>query len=93
VGLAIVAMVAAGWRKPARPTADRARARLPQFARRGVALEEFHAPMYHAAPWWRRVWSVIASSGLALILGGLVATVVGTGAAYLVITLSRMLKR
>lgn len=49
--------------------------------------------MYHAAPWWRRVWSVIASSGLALILGGLVATVVGTGAAYLVITLSRMLKR
>jgi hypothetical protein len=93
VGLAIVAMIAAGWRKPARVTADRARARLPRFARTGVALEEFQAPMYHAAPWWKRLWSVVASSALGLMMGGIVATVVGAGAAYLVITLTRLLKQ
>jgi hypothetical protein len=93
VGLAILAMVAAGWRKPARVTADRARARLPQLARRGVAMEELQAPLYRGAPWWKRLWSIVAGSAMGLVLGGVLATVVGAGSAFVVIALTRMLKQ
>jgi hypothetical protein len=49
VGLAIVALIAAGWRKRARATADPARARLPSRAPVGIPMEEVHAPLYRPA--------------------------------------------
>jgi hypothetical protein len=56
-------------------------------------MESMQAPAYRAAPWWKRVWSVVASSTLALMLGGVVATVIGAGAAYIVVTLTRLLRQ
>jgi uncharacterized protein YcfJ len=56
-------------------------------------MEALHAPAYHAAPWWKRLWSIVAGSALGLVLGGVIATVVGAGAAFVVVTLTRMLKQ
>jgi hypothetical protein len=92
-GLAIVSMVAAGWRKPARATADPARARRPRRAPVGIPMEELHAPLYRPATIWRRVWSLCAGSVVAVVTGAVLATFLGFGFAYTVVTLSTMLKR
>lgn len=92
-GLAIVALIAAGWRKPARATADPARARRPSSAPVGVEVSEIKAPMAHRSPWWRRLWSVVAGSVLAIWVGAVLATIIGIGTAALIITLTNMLKR
>jgi len=92
-GLAILALIAAGWRKPARATADPARARRPSSAPAGVEVSEVKAPMARRSPWWRRLWSIVASSILAVWVGAVAATIIGFGTAALVITLTNMLKR
>jgi hypothetical protein len=92
-GLAIVALIAAGWRKPARATADPGRARRPLDAPAGLEVTEMQAPLARRSRWWRRLWSLVASSVLAVWVGAIVATIVGFGTAMLVITLTNMLKR
>ena len=92
-GLAIVALIAAGWRKPARATADPARARRPSSAPAGVEVSEVRAPLARRSPWWRRLWAVVAGSVLAVWVGAVVATIIGFGTAALVITLTNMLKK
>ncbi|MEO6156221.1 MAG: hypothetical protein ABIQ39_01175 [Ilumatobacteraceae bacterium] len=92
-GLAIVALIASGWRKPARATADPARAHRPSRAPIGIPLEETPVPMYRPASMWRRLWSIVGGTGLALVTGAVLATVVSFGAAYFVVTLSHMLKK
>jgi hypothetical protein len=92
-GLAILALIAAGWRKPARATADLARARRPMRAPIGSELAPVRAPLNPHIPWWRRLWSVIATSVLAIWMGAVLATLIGFGLAYLVITLTSLLKR
>jgi hypothetical protein len=92
-GLAIVALIATGWRKPARATADPARARRPRSATTGLEVAELKAPMARRSPWWRRLWSIVAGSVLAVWIGAVVATILGFGTAWLVITLTNMLKR
>jgi hypothetical protein len=92
-GLAIVAMIAAGWRKPARATADPARARRPARAPVGIPLAESRAPLYRPASLWRRLWALAASSAMALVTGALLATLVAFAMAYGVVVLSTMLKR
>jgi hypothetical protein len=92
-GLAIVALIASGWRKPARATADPARARRPLRAAVGVEVAEVKAPIAHHSRWWRRLWSVAASGVLAVWLGAILATLIGFGSAWIVITLTDMLKR
>jgi len=93
VGLAIVALIAIGWRKPARATADVARARRPLRAPTGAELHELQAPLYTPTSIWRRIWSLVASSALAVWLGAVTATVLGFASAWIVITLTSMLKR
>jgi hypothetical protein len=88
-----VALIAAGWRKPARATADVARARWPRRVRTGAQLAAVTAPLAQRTRWWRRLWSVVAGSVLAVWIGAVVATVIGFGLAGLVITLTSMLKR
>ena len=92
-GLAIVALIAAGWRKPARATARSLRAHpsLRPTERFGVTAVE--APAYRHPRWWRRLWSVVAGSVLAVWTGAITATIIGFGAAWMVIRLSEMLKR
>jgi len=93
VGLAIVALIAAGWRKRARATADPARARLPSRAPVGIPMEEVHAPLYRPASIWRRVWSLGAGTVIAIVTGAVLATFLGFGLAFAVITLTEMLKK
>lgn len=92
-GLAIVALIATGWRKTARATAAPARARRPMRAHVGLEVAEQPAPMHRRVPVWRKVWAVGASAGLAVWVGAITATVLGFGVAWLVITLTGMLKR
>jgi hypothetical protein len=92
-GLAIVALIATGWRKTARATANPARARRPDRAPTGVEVVTVDTPMDHHAHTLKRVWSVVAASALAVWVGAIVATVLGFGVAYAVITLTHMLKR
>jgi hypothetical protein len=93
-GLAIVALIASGWRKPARATANppRARSERPHL-REGPQLVEHKAPLVTRIPLWRRVWAVVASGGLALWVGAVAATVIAFGAAWIVVTLTDMLKQ
>lgn len=93
VGLAILALIAAGWRKPARATADPSRARLPHRAKRGVPVEEVHTPSYRRTPIWVRIRAAAAGSVMAVILGAVTATLVGYGAALFVIRLTDMLRK
>ncbi|MFN8024001.1 MAG: hypothetical protein U0Q03_20890 [Acidimicrobiales bacterium] len=95
-GLAIVALIAAGWRKPARATVDPTReGRRSRAARERAALEleETSTDLAGGASPWRKVWAVVASSGLALVTGAIIATVVSFGIAFTVIRLTDMLKR
>lgn len=91
--MAIISLIAAGWRKPARATADPARALRPGRAPVGIPLEEAAAPLYRPTSVWRRVWALFAGSVMAVVSGALLATVAGFGVAYVVITLSTMLKK
>ena len=92
-GLAIVALVATGWRKPARVTADPARARQPSRAPVGLEVTDVEAPTYRRPRLYRRVWAVLASSVLAVWVGAITATVIGFVAALMVIRLTEMLNR
>jgi hypothetical protein len=48
---------------------------------------------YHAAGPLRRVRAAVASSGLAIIIGAVVATVTAFSLAWMVVTLTDLLKR
>jgi len=91
--LAIVGLVAAGWRKPARATANPARAMLPRRARVGLPVEETRATLHRRPQWWRKIWALVAGSTMAVLTGMIVATVIAFGASWVVITLSHMLKK
>jgi heme A synthase len=92
-GLAIVALVLAGWRKTARaqPKGPRSPAATP----RRVPFEVTHgvARPYQPAGVVRRVWAAIASSGLAIVIGVILATVTAFSLAWMVVTLTDLLKR
>jgi hypothetical protein len=92
-GLAVVALIFAGWRKTARAQARRPR-RVTDSPPRRVphTIEAAAAPPYHAAGPLRRVWAVVASSGLALVIGAVLATVTAFSLAWAVTTLTELLK-
>jgi hypothetical protein len=92
-GLAIVALVLAGWRKTAR--AQPKGSRSPITSPRRVPFEITHgiARPYHAAGLLRRVWAVVASSGLAVVIGVVVATVTAFSLAWVVVTLTDLLRQ
>ena len=94
VGLAMVALLAAGWRKTARATA-RAPRRAPIVRRKWVpiGIGETTVPLYRRPNVIRRVWAVVASSGLAVVTGAILAVVLAFGTAYLVVTLTDLLKQ
>jgi ABC-type nitrate/sulfonate/bicarbonate transport system permease component len=92
-GLAVVALVLAGWRKTARAQPKGARSptrpprRVPFEVTQGVARP------YHSAGLLRRVWAVVASSSLAIVIGAVLATVIAFSLAWMVVTLTDLLKR
>ena len=91
VGLAIAALIATGWRRSARASADLER--LPPPPDAAAPLAETPAPLDAPTPWLKKVWSAVAGFGLAIWVGAAAATIIGFGTAYLVITLTDMLKR
>lgn len=93
-GLALVALVLAGWRKTARPTAGSHR-RDPLVRRpwEPVGVAETTTSLYKRPSLLRRVWAVVAGSGLAIVIGAVLAVVIAFGTAYLVITLTDLLKQ
>ncbi|MEP7112662.1 MAG: hypothetical protein ABI862_05315 [Ilumatobacteraceae bacterium] len=91
--LAILALVAAGWRKPARATANPARALRPKRARVGLSVMEADVALHRRTEWWRKVWALFATSTMAAVAGVIAATLIGFGASWMVITLSHMLKK
>ncbi len=93
-GLAVVALVLAGWRKNARAT-PRIPRRAPIVRRPWVpiGIAETTTPLYKRPGLLRRVWSIVASSAIAVVMGAVVATVTAFGLAYIVITLTDLLKQ
>ena len=59
----------------------------------GIPLEDVHAPLYRPASIWRRVWSLMAGSAIAVVTGAVLATFLGFGFAYAVVRFSDMLKK
>ena len=58
-----------------------------------MPIAQLPAPLYRPTPWWRKVWSIIAGSVLAVIMGAVIATVVAFAVAWSVITLTDMLRQ
>lgn len=94
LGLAILALALAGWRKNARAV-PRLPRREPIVRRRWVpiGIAPTVVPLYKRAGPLRRVWAVVASSAIAIVLGAVIATVVAFGLSYVVITLTDLLKQ
>ena len=92
-GLAVVALVLAGWRKTARAQPKGPRSPVASPRRVPVELTHSVARPYHAAGPLRRVWAVVASGGLAVVIGAVLATVTGFGLAWMVVTLTDLLKK
>jgi hypothetical protein len=92
-GLAIVALIAAGWRKPARATAVSARAGRRSRQRPPIEVFEAATEMHRPTPVWRRILAVFGGSAIAVITGAVVATLVAAAIGYSVVTLTDMLRR
>lgn len=94
VALAIAALVAAGWRKTARAT-PRIPRREPVVRRKWVPIgvAETTVPLYRRPHVLRRAWAIVASSGIALVLGAMLAILIAFGVSYAVITLTDLLKQ
>lgn len=58
-----------------------------------ASVVEQKAPLAEHTPLWRRLWAGVASGGLALWVAAVTATVIAFGSAWLVITLTDMLKQ
>lgn len=93
-GLAIVALVLAGWRKTARATARSPR-REPIVGRgwEPIPVGETTTPLYRRPNVVRRVWAVVAGSGIAIVIGAVSAIVISFGIGWLVITLTDLLRQ
>lgn len=92
-GLAIVALVLAGWRKTARAQPKSPRDPLRQPKRLPHEVVHVVAQPYRPAGVLRRVWAVIAGSGLTLVTGAVLATVTAFALAVIVTTLTNLLKQ
>ncbi|MCH9837061.1 hypothetical protein K0U83_15455 [bacterium] len=92
-GLAILALVFAGWRKTARavPRTPRAEPKVRR-PRVPIGIAETTVPLYRAPNLIRRVWAAIASTGLGVIIGIVSAIVIAFGTAFVVVTLTDLLK-
>lgn len=91
-GLAIVALLLSGWRKPAR-----AESRSPRGALRrttsGVVVEHHDAPQYRRPGVVRRLLALGASGGIGILTGVLSAIIVSFAVAIAVIWMTNLLQK
>ncbi|MEM9042105.1 MAG: hypothetical protein AAGD33_19640 [Actinomycetota bacterium] len=92
--LAIAALVLAGWRKNARPVPRTPRVE-PKFRRPRVpiGIAEATVPLDRRVGPLRKVWAAVASAGIGVVIGAVSAIVIAFGAAWVVITLTDLLKQ
>ncbi len=90
----MAALILAGWRKNARATARPPRGE-PLLRRAWVPTDvaETTTPLYKRPGPIRRIWAAVASTGLAVVIGTVLAIVVAFATGYLVITLTDLLKQ
>ena len=101
LGLAVIALIASGWRKTVRAQTrlgrvdhdrlDKLRADGPR--RVPIAVREVPVEGYHRAGPLRRLWALVAGSGLAIVIGAAVATLVAFSLAVVVTVLTDLLKQ
>jgi uncharacterized protein YcfJ len=58
-----------------------------------LPVAEADVPLHRRPQWWRKLWALVAGSTMAAVAGAVVATALGFGASWIVITVSRMLKK
>ena len=93
-GLAIVALALAGWRKNARAAPRSPRGE--SIIRRSwepVPIAESTTTLYKRPGPLRRLMAAVAGSGIAIVIGAVLAIVIAFGTGYLVITLTDLLKQ
>ena len=91
-GLAIVALLLTGWRKPARAEPQTPRGPLAR-SRAGVVVEHHDGPRYRRPGVIRRVLAVLASGGIGVLTGILAAIVTSFAIAIAVIWLTNLLQQ
>jgi hypothetical protein len=98
VGLAIVALLLTGWRKPARaePRSPRGVVERGLVYKTGpapgVVVDQLDTPEYRRPGLVRRVLAAVASGGIAILFGAVAAIVVAFGVAMAVTWLTDLLK-
>lgn len=93
-GLAIAALVFIGWRQNARAV-PRTPRREPRIRRPRVpiGIAEATVPLYKRPNPVRRLFAAVASTGIGVVIGAVTAIVIAFGTAYVVITLTDLLKQ
>ena len=91
--LAIAALLFAGWRKTARamPRTPRSEPRIRR-PRVPSGIAEATVPLYKRPNIVRRIWAAVASAGIGIVIGAVTAIIIAFGTAYVVITLTDLLK-
>jgi hypothetical protein len=93
-GLAIVALLLAGWRKNARATTPNQRGTGPlRRPWEPIGVAETTTPLYKRAGIVRRLWALLASTGMVIVFAVVIATITAFGLAFVVTTLTSLLKR
>lgn len=91
-GLAIVALLLTGWRKPARAESRSPRGPLARD-RSGVIVDHHDAPVYRRPGIARRVLALAASGGIGILSGVLAAIITSFAIAIAVIKLTNLLQQ
>ena len=92
VGLALFALLLTGWRKTARATPKTSRGESgPRQVPFSVARES--TPAYTPPNPLKRLWSLLASGGLAVVVGAVIATSLAFAVSLVVIRMTDLLKQ
>ena len=92
-GLALAALALAGWRKTARAQPKSPRSTLSAPRRVPYQVLTAPAPPYRRAGLARRLWAIVASTGLTLVIGAIIATLTAFSVAFVVTTMTDLLKK
>jgi len=92
-GLALVALLLAGWRKTARATPKTSRESTDGSRQVPIHVVREAAPAYEPSSPLRRLWALVAGGGLTVIIGAVLATVVAFATAVVVMRMTDLLRQ
>ncbi len=93
-GLALLALVLAGWRKTARAAPPTPRGEtILRRERQAIPVAETTTTLYKRPGPLRRVWAAVASSAIAVVIGAVLAVLLAFAAGFLVITFTDLLNQ